>query len=222
MAFILSSSTSISFGSNSKTRGIISIQINSVPQVQRLPVLGSANPFSEIRKLQTQISLTRYGGGPTYITTPTEICNDANTISFSFSPGACGPIDSNLYLNGNFFVTSYSFSKEVNQFGQESWTIVDKPVTTFTSGGQVGTGNTVMPRGIADGQTTEGLNTGVTLDGSSEASGVSASLSAGNPGVGRANSLILGVVTSVGGSTTSKGSEDGSGQANIPYSPIDI
>jgi len=222
MVFIISSATNVIFGTSSKTRGIISVQVNAVPQIQRLPVLGSSSPFSEIRRLQNQASLTRYGGGPIYSVLPTPICTDANTIKFSFDPGACGPIDSGLSLNGNFFVSSYSFTKDVNQFGQESWTLVDKPVTTFTAGGQTGTGTKVMVRGIADGQTTENLNTGIVLNSTGQTTGVSANISAGNPGTGRANKLILGVVDRVGGSTTNKGSEDGSGQATIPYSPIDI
>lgn len=220
MSFILSSSTEVGFGSFSKTRGIISVQVNTIPQNQRLPVLGSSLPFSEVKLVQNQVSLTRYGGGPVYNVEPSLTCKDSNTIKFKFLPISCG--DSVFSLQGEFFVNSYSFSKEINQLGIESWGLIDKPVVVFSRGAKFGSQNKVVVRGISEAQTTPGLNTGVTLSPLGQSSGVTASVSAGNPGVGRADTTILGVAITVGGSTTSKGSEEGRAQVQIPYQVIDI
>lgn len=220
MPFILSTVTEVGFGSFVKTRGIISVQVNTAPQVQRLPVLGSASPFSEVKQIQNQVSLTRYGGGPTYNVGASTVCEDANTIKFKFLPKGCNATV--LSIQKEFFVNSYSFAKEINQLGQETWGLIDKPVTVYTVGGEFGSENKVLVRGIAEAQTTPGINTGVLLDPSGQTTGVTSSVSAGNPGVGRADTTILGVATRVGGSTTSKGSEDGRAQVTIPYQVVDI
>jgi len=220
MAFILSTVTEVAFGSFVKTRGIISVQINTVPQIQRLPVLGSALPFAEVRQQQNSVSLSRYGGGPVYSVIASETCVDANTIKFKFLPVGCNP--TGITIQDEFFVNSYSFDKQINQFGIETWGLVDKPTITFSAGGQFGSQNKVMPRGIATGQTTPGLNTGVILSPTGQSSGVTAGITAGNPGVGRADITTLGVVTSVGGSIATNGSEDGRAQVTIPYQVIDI
>ena len=220
VSFILSTVTEVGFGSFAKTRGIINVQINVVPAIQRLPVLGSTEPFAEVREQQNQVSLTRYGGGPLYDVKATQTCVDANKIRFKFLPKGCDPVD--ISIQDEFFVSSYNFDKQINQFGTETWGLIDKPVITFSQGGQFGSQNKVMPRGIAQGQTTPGINTGVILSPTGQSQGVTAGINAGNPGVGRADIVTLGVVTRVGGSTTSKGSQDGRAQVTIPYQVIDI
>lgn len=223
MSFILSSVTKVSFGSNAVARGIISVQITAVPQIQRLAVLGSTLPFAEVRNQQNQVSIVRYGGGPTYNTLPSNSCQDSNTILFKFTPVGCNSeIVSKLTLNDNFFVSSYQFNKEINRVGQESWGLFDKPVVVFSSGNQFGSEEKVVVRGIADGRTTTEVNTGVVLNSTLQSEGISASITAGNPGIGNANKLLIGVATQIGGSDNTNSSEDGNGQVNIPYQVIDI
>lgn len=100
--------------------------------------------------------------------------------------------------------------------------MIDKPIIYYSSGAQFGSQNKVLARGISDGQTTPGINTGVSLSATGKASGMTTAIAAGNPGVGRVLDVELGVVVQVGNSTTAKGSEEGSGQANIPYQTIDV
>lgn len=221
MAFIISSNTTITFGGIST--GLLSVTVNSVPTIEPLYVIGSTSPFSEIRRLQVNINITRLGGGPIYTTEESPECVDANTIAFSITPGSCTGIgeEGSSGVSGDFFVSSYSFQKEVYQYGRESWNLVGKPEVTFRGGSTAGGDQIVMLRGTALGSTSEGL-TGVILDPTGLGFGDAINISAGNPGIGKSNTIVAGIVTQVGGSNTTNDSSDCQAQASIPYSPITL
>ena len=226
MAYILSSNTIVIFGYNPNTQatGILSVSVNAVPQRQALYRIGYTDPYNEIRRLQTTINITRIGGGPIYPVPETIECEDANSIYFSITPETCTDVGSDISdpVKGYFFVSSFSFSKEVFKYGQESWGLVDKPITTYQFGPTVGGDSIKMIRGTSQGSTTTGNNTGVILSATGQGEGSTINLNAGNPGVGRANKLTTGIVTRVGGSNSFDDETDGQAQASIPYTPLQL
>lgn len=144
---------------------------------------------------------------------PTGSCANASPlITASVSPTVCG--DPVAGVSGDWFLTSYSFSKDdpVGP-GQESWSM-----TRWVAGG-----GTPMPtyviRGISEGQASNVggvVNAGVVFTGiTTQAS--TGSVSAGS--VGKAHAMTIGQVISVGGGTNT-GGETGTGSASMPYTPL--
>jgi hypothetical protein len=213
MAIIIGAATEISFA------GACAISANwgYNPNAQRLYCIGEWTPRDELtfyRPTQT-LSITIYAPGPSYSVTPTQSCSDANTIAASVSPAACGGSVGGD-VSGSWHVTSYSYSKEDAAMpGQESWSLTKwKDVPSPSSGNSIEP--TYVMRGISEGQSTG--NAGVTFNGDTVET-TTGNVSAG--GFGRADTLEVGVVASVGGGSSSAG-DTGQGSASMPYTPLYI
>jgi hypothetical protein len=203
MAIVIGANTHVSFGSGC----VISANWGLSPNSQRLFCLGSWTPYITINKPTSTLSVTCYAPGPDYATLPTLSCSNANTISASVSPGTCGGVGGDG-VSGNWYVTSYSFSKDdAIMPGQESWSMMQYVGENMPS---------FVLRGISEGSGT--LNSGIDFE-TISASSSTGSVSAG--GFGRADTLTAGTVNKVGGGSSIKG-ETGQGSASIPYTPIYI
>jgi hypothetical protein len=213
MAIIIGAGTTVSFGGAC----VISANWGYNPNTQRLYCIGEWSPsYTYDRPTQT-LSMSIYSGtgGPIYNTSPTESCTNANQVSASVFPAACG--DSVANITGDWFVNSYGFSKDDPLLpGQETWGM-QRWVT-----GQYG--NTPVPtyviRGISEGSGTKDANdadpgilfTGVTTE--SQSGNVTAG------GIGRNDTLTLGVTTQVGGSESPASGKIGQGSVSMPYTPL--
>jgi hypothetical protein len=210
MAIVIGAATQVSF----EGACVISANWGYNPNVQRLYCIGEWIPDEDhvyYRPTET-LNLTIYSPGPTYDTSPSETCADANSISASVSPAACG--GSFGSLTGNWLVNSYSFSKDDASLpGQESWSLTrwkdlnSTPPTNYIE-------PTYVLRGISEGQATG--NAGVVFTGSTVET-ETGNVSAG--GFGRADTLEVGVVSQVGGGSSTAG-DTGQGSASMPYTPL--
>lgn len=200
MAIIIGAATTVSFMGACVT----SANWGASPNNQRLYCLGSWTPNQVISKPTETLSVTIYAPGSSYSTAPTTSCADANTIAASVSPAACG--GSSGGVSGNWFVTSYSYSKDdASMPGTESWSMQRWIGALQPS---------YVMRGVSEGQGTD--NSGIsfsTIDGESSTGSVSAG------GFGRADTLTLGVVDSVGGGSSAAG-DTGQGSVSISYTDL--
>ncbi len=206
MAIVIGAATTVTFPGGCA----ISANWGFSPNSQRLFCIGSWTPHLTFNRPTESLNITIYAPGTSYDTSPTTSCADANTIAAGVSPASCGG-DAGGGVSGNWFVTSYSFSKDdATMPGQESWSM-----TRWVSGP-----NTVLPsfvmRGISEGSGTD--NSGIVFNGETTES-QTGSVSAG--GFGRADTLQGGVVGSVGGGSSAAG-ETGQGSASMPYTPLYI
>ena len=200
MAIIIGAATTVSFMGACVT----SANWGANPNNQRLYCLGSWDPHLVISKPTETLSLTIYAPGSSYNTTPTTGCFNANTIAASVSPAACGPSAGGV--SGNWYVTSYSYSKDdANMPGTESWAM-QKWIGVLQP--------TYVMRGIVEGQGTP--NSGINFD-SIDGETSTGSVSAG--GFGKADDLTIGVVGSVGGGSSAQG-DTGQGSASISYTDL--
>ncbi len=212
MSIIIGNGTTVSFGGAC----VISANWGYNPNVQRLYCIGSWTPTAQYDRPTQTLSLSIYSGtgGPTYDTSPTETCVDANTLLASVSPAACG--DAVADITGTWFVNSYGFSKDdPNLPGQETWGMQQWVVGVY---------GTPLPdyvlRGISEGQGTKGANE---ADPGILFTGVLAESQSGNVtanGIGRNDTLTLGVTTQVGGSESPASGKIGQGSVSMPYTPL--
>lgn len=200
MAIVIGSNTQVSFGQAC----VVSVSWSMSQNSQKLFCLGSWDPHMTIDKPTQTVNLTVYSPGPGYDTKPTTSCADANTIPCSVSPEACGG-GAGGGVDGSFYVTSYSYSKEAIMPGQESWSLMRYVGENPPS---------YNLRGITEGQATG--ESGMTFD-TESGSGSSGNVSAG--GFGKADEMVTGVVIKVGGGS-SAASATGNGSASIPYTPL--
>lgn len=213
MPFVISTGTIVTgFGA-----GIISVNLSLTPQIQRLYQLGSGIPFDRNVTRQNQLNITRYGGVNSSINVEASAsCTDANSTAISIVGGGCAGNEVNV--SDNWYVSSYSYQKDVQGWGQESWSFISKPLVIGSSA------TATMIRGTAEGQSTNdgGADTGVVfLD--TLIQGNTIEVSAGSPGIGRAFEFDYGEVQIVGGTTTGKADGlDGNASVSIPYTPIYI
>ena len=200
MAIVIGAATTASFG----TACVTSANWGASPNNQRLYCLGSWTPHLVISKPTETLSLTIYAPGNSYSTEPTTGCANANVVQAGVSPAACG--GSVAGVNGQWFVTSYSYSKDdANMPGTESWSM-QRWIGALQP--------TYVMRNISEGQGT--YNSGVsfsTVDGDSTTGSVSAG------GIGRADTLTLGVVSAVGGGSSAAGA---TGQGSVSMSYTDL
>ena len=200
MAIIIGAATTVSFMGACVT----SANWGGSPNNQRLYCLGSWDPHMTISKPTETLSLTIYAPGNSYSALPTTGCYDANTVAASVSPAACG--GSGGGVSGDWFVSSYSYSKDdAIMPGTESWSMQRWVGTLQPS---------YIMRGVTEGQGTpnSGINFSST-DGTSSTGNVSAG------GFGRADTLTLGVVSSVGGGSSTAG-DTGQGSASMSYTDL--
>jgi len=213
MAIVIGAATQVSFG------GACAISANwsYSPNVQRLYCIGEWTPSNDrtFYRPTESLNITIYAPGPSYSTDPTQSCTDANTISASVSPATCGGdfVDA---FSGQWMVASYSYSKDDATLpGQESWSMT-RWQNLDTASPQNAIDPTYVMRGISEGQATN--NAGITFTGTTVDT-FTGNVSAG--GFGRADTLEMGVVTNVGGGSSSSG-DTGQGSASMPYTPLYI
>lgn len=192
--------------------GIVSVQFGFTPQVERLYELGSFDPYDTSVTRTRTLSVNVYGskpdgtGGSTpLIVTPSITCVDADTTFITVNPASC--VDALIPFNDNYFLNSYSYSKDNLGYGQESWSFTSKPVITGY------TGDIVMLRGIAEGTVATGAGVmlpeyqGITVNElasndvlGNQIEGESGSVAGGTPGLGNYDIQRHVIVTAVGGS----------------------
>ena len=200
MAIIIGAATTVSFMGACVT----SANWGGNPNNQRLYCLGSWDPHLVISKPTETLSLTIYAPGGSYSTLPTTGCYDANTVAASVSPAACGGAGDGV--SGDWFVSSYSYSKDdASMPGTESWSMQKWIGTSQPS---------FVMRGVSEGQGTP--NSGINFS-STDGTSSTGSVSAG--GFGRADTLTLGVVDSVGGGSSTAG-DTGQGSVSISYTDL--
>jgi len=207
MGIIIGAATTVTFGANSHVTQV-SWDINQ--NVQRAYVLGSWTPYApaEVSTPTETLNITVYSPGPTYVTTPTTSCTDANKITASVSPAGCGAGSAGPVSN-TWFVTSYNYSKgDARSPGTESWSMMNYIGTELP---------TYTLRGISEGSTTDGVLTGIVLNSTGTTTGTQGSVSAGQ--IGRSDVQTLGMVTSVGNSKSTVGAV-GQGNCSMPYTPL--
>jgi len=214
MAIIIGAGTTVSFGGAC----VVSANWGYNPNTQRLYCIGNWQPQYTYDKPTQTLSIVIYSGtgGTTYDTTPTESCADANTLPASVNPAACG--GSVAAITGNWFVNSYGFSKgDALLPGQETWGMQKWLVGQY--------GNSPLPsyviRNVSEGSGTTfdsaDADPGIIFSGTttfSEAGNVSAG------GIGRNDTLELGVVSRVGGSESPASGKTGQGSVSMPYTPL--
>ena len=207
-AIVIGNATQVSFNGAC----VLSANWGYNPNPQRLYCIGSWSPeYTFYRPTQT-LNLTIYSPGPTYDTSPTDGCEDANGLSASVSPADCGGSVGGD-VDGTWLVTSYSYSKEdATQPGQESWSLIKYKNVTLPVGAVE---PTYVLRSISEGQSS-GNETGIVFNGTTVES-TTGSVSANS--FGRASTLELGVVSQVGGGSSTAG-DLGQGSASIPYTPL--
>lgn len=219
MAIIIGNATQVTFGASDTC--IVSAQWSLNANLQEVYCLGSweANTQFSFLKPENTVSLTLYAPGPTYATPASNSCSDANTLAVRISAQGCGTGGCSLY-DFDGFVTSYSYSKDSKETpAQESWSLTQYLPISDLSGSAVPNLNQVVLRGTTKGQSTQGVNTGIVFS-QELSSGTSGNVSAG--GVGRCDTTVFGIISSVGGGEGTVGSEPGNGSAQIPYNLLYI
>ena len=203
---------------------VISVNWACNPNVQRLYCLGSFSPaFQYARPTQTMSMVIYSPGSYTYDTTASDDCNLGNFMSAGVTPAGCGENVIGVSLHSDWVVNSYGYSKDdPNLPGQETWGIQRWPSSGDADcdvGGSVADPPTHIVRGISEGQAakeSDNSDPGISFTGTLSYS-VTGNVSAG--GVGRADRLTYGVVTSIGGSASTTGLT-GQGSVSVPYTPL--
>jgi len=212
MAIVIGAASQVEFAGTC----VISANWSYSPNVQRLYCIGEWIPSQErtFYKPTESLNLTVYSPGPTHQIEPTQDCQDANGVTASIDPAACG--ETFNAFSGEWLVTSYSYTKDDATLpGQESWSL-----SRWKNFSTSNPPNTVEPtyvmRGISEGQS-DG-NSGITFQGTTVETSTG-NVSAG--GFGKADRLEMGVITSVGGGSSAAG-DLGQGSASIPYTQLYI
>ena len=207
---IIGNSTTVSFSNGGC---VSSVQWGFSPNVQRMWCLdgqgvNSSNVLEFYKPTETA-SVTVYSPGTSFNVEPSDSCVNASTVSLSVSPSTCG--GSSGGVSGDWYVNSYSYSKEEKALpGQETWSL-QRWVTGGISGATV---PTYVLRGISEGQGTS--NSGVRFTGTT-VDATTGSVQAG--GFGKGSTVTMGRITSVGGGSGSVG-DIGNGSASVPHTPL--
>jgi hypothetical protein len=264
MVFVIgqASVVSVTGGGNSDWQGITSFSFNTGATFNPLFQLNSAASstgegfvYAVDVSASPSVSLSLYSGfdteansGHYSVTMPTS-CTDSDLVAnIVFTPGLCGSNYGSIFSLGgteDFFITSYSYSKDVSGFGTESWSFQGKPDPAFlipgshpaTSFSSVMSGleepsvEVVMVNGIATGNVSGDFSqadlddTKLVFDRITDASSVAnnkeVSVSAGNVSIGNANVTFNGFVREFGGATLFR--RDGivlNASVTIPVNPV--
>jgi len=207
--------------------GFVSVSFSLSPSVERLFQLGDFDAYDIQIQTQESISLTNYGGASTPVSlVPSTSCDDSTArMDVTITPSACIGAVTPITRTGSdaLFITSFSYSKDYQSYGQESWSLQGKPVIEGY------TGNISYVQGFSEGQRLEGTDivsddgivlTGSVLGDSYDAQGRSLSVSAGSPGLGQDDTQTFGKVTSIGGGVGREDGKRGSSSASVPHSLI--
>ena len=165
------------------------------------------------------------GGSVPFAVPPSTSCIDTGAVSITVNPASC--VGSLLPFVDNYYLNSYSYSKDNLGFGQETWSFTSKPIID-NYGGTI-----VMLRGIAEGTISTGpgimtpADMGVVIDdpASNDAFGApiegeSGSVQAGTPGIGNYDIQRYVIATTVGGSKGKGAGADGDVSISIPVTPV--
>lgn len=213
--------------SNIITGGFVSVSFSISPNVERLFQLGSVDAFDVNIQTQESISLSNYGGASSTVSlSPSITCTDSDaTMEVTITPAPCVGSTTPITRTGAdaLFITSYSYSKDFQGFGQESWSLQSKPIfTDFT-------GTIAFLQGFAEGSRLEGVDIvsddGIVLTGSEvatsfDAQGRNLNVSAGFPGLGQDDTQTFGRVTRIGGGVGREDGKRGEASANIPHQAV--
>ncbi|HEC66285.1 MAG TPA: hypothetical protein ENI23_13430 [bacterium] len=212
--------------------GIVSVNFGIQPNINRLWELGSFTPYDIFTQRQRTLSIVAYGkklsgqgGSQSIDVTPSTSCIDTGAISITVTPGVCAdPVGP---FTDDFYPTGYSYSKEVQGFGQESWTFTSKPLFSDY------TGEIRHLRGIATGQILKGagtmteVDTGIVVDDAASKDsqgayieGETGSVAAGFPGLGTFETQREVIVTRVGASLGKADGLRAQTQITIPMTPV--
>jgi hypothetical protein len=185
----------------------VSANWGASPNYQHFYILGDGEPYRSVSKPTSNISVTCYSPSGTSVdVSATKGCTAGGT-TISVSGAGCGSCGSGGGASGSWMVTSYSFSKTGGAPGQESFSAI-----RYESSEDAILGGVI--RGTAEGSWTVGAGIAgkaLTLSASS------GSVSAG--GVGRTDTMSVGIVTSVGDATAAI-SATGQGNASAPTIPV--
>jgi hypothetical protein len=204
--------------------GFVSVSFSLSPNVERLFQLGSFDAFDINITEQESVSLTNYGGASSTVAlAPSTACVDSTAkMAVIITPAPCvgGTTPINRTGSDSLFITSYSYSKDYQSYGQESWSLQSKPILTGFTGSQV------FIQGFAEGNHLTGTDIvsddGIVLTGSvaattEDAEGRSLSVSAGSPGIGQDDTQVFGKITQIGGAVGKEDGKRGTSSANIPH-----
>ena len=191
--------------------GVVSVSWNISPNVRRLWELGSFNPYLTIKDATQTVNVTCYGGGgPSIHTTPATQCEDSSAkFICSISPAACESVGDNI--NGNFYLTSYSYNKGDPKgpgqatYGGQQWIGEDLPSIVLCGGAE----------GTAGGDADPGV-TFSTIDGT----GSQGSVSAGFPGLGNAQEIEYGVVSNVDSGDCIANGKTANASVTVKHTPL--
>jgi len=241
MPFVISAGTYIS-GFTSSTggipfqvgtgdRGIQSISFSTNVTPNRLWHLGYSTPYDENITIQKQLNISCYGGASDKYNTEASVsCSEPDPLTIQITSNSC---DGSTFIDATeWFLTNYSYNKDMQGWGIESWSLISKPTLLDADRNEVTDVTIIMIRGIAEGEITTdgGADPGITfLPGSQtiDKDTVPAldfvgtmEVTAGNPGIGRANDMEYGIVSEIGQGTGKSDGRDARGSANIPYTPL--
>jgi len=222
MAVIIGAGTTVT--SNIISGGFASVSFSTSPSVERLFQLGSFDAFDLNITEQESISLTNYGGASTPVAlAPSVACTDSDAkMAVTITPAPCTGSATPITRIGadSLFINSFSYSKDFQSYGQESWSLQGKPIITGF------TGNQVFIQGFSEGNHLVGSDTvsndGIVLTGSVvattyDAEGRNLSVSAGSPGLGTDDTQRFGKITSIGGGVGKEDGKKGNASATVPH-----
>lgn len=215
-------------------QGVVSVNFDLQANVERLWQLGSFSPYETTTTKQRTMNVTVYGirpdnkgGTNIHMLPPSTSCADATSFAIEFNAVVCQTGGSASFRD-IFFVNSYSYSKDFQSYGQESWSLQTKPIVDNYAG------TIYMLRGIATGRILKpasGILTeaevGCVIDDAASRDSLgnyieseSGSITAGFPGIGNYDITREVVVANIGGSTGKKDGYKGTASATIPLTPM--
>ncbi len=204
--------------------GFVSISFSFSPTVNRLFQLGSFDAYDVDVQIQETVSITNYGGASSTVAlAPATDCTDSTArMNISITTAPCTGSTTPIERTGDdaMFITSYSYSKEPESQGQESWSLQSKPTLEGF------TGNRSYIQGFAEGNHVTGddvvSDDGIILTGSVtattyDATGRNIEVSAGSPSIGSDITQVYGQITRIGGAVGKEDGKRGTSTANIPH-----
>lgn len=225
MSVIIGAGTTVT--SNLISGGFVSVSFNTSPSVERLFQLGSFDAFDTQIQTQESVSISNFGGAslPLPLVQNTDCSDSTAKMDVTIVPAPCtGSADPIVRSGANaLFITSFSYSKDFQGFGQESWSLQGKPfIPGFT-------GNQAFIQGFSEGNRLVGpdivSNDGIVLEGSVpatafDAEGRSISVSAGASSLGNDDIQRSGKITQIGGAVGREDGKRGTSSASIPHQLI--
>lgn len=227
MVVIIGAGTTVT--SNIISGGFVSVSFSLSPQVERLFQLGSFNAFDVNVTTQESASISNYGGASTPVAlNPSTSCTDSSaSMDVTITPAPCTGASTPVIRTGPdaLFITGFSYSKDFQGFGQESWSLTGKPqIQGFT-------GNIAFIQGFSEGNRLIGsdivsddgvvmVDSETSTPGQVDATGRNISVSAGSPGLGNDDEQEFGKITQIGGGVGKEDGKRGNASANIPHQQI--